>query len=223
MQLEETRRIVLLTSDAPNCRRGRAPFYPAPQQGNRETLTFLLAAVTLPAIIAVAAAYSWKPASTPRFVMVGHVVATVLSFVTGVAWAILPITFLTVLGGPHVPTVVATIAGLISIVYVIGPILAASMLFLLPIVVASFVSIGYSGDPDCFTIRVLLLIYAAFTVACRMFMNSVARERFETRIELRATNDTIALLLRDFEENARDWLWRTDRDGRLCYAPTPIA
>ncbi len=218
MQLEETRRIVLLTA-MPQVAVAFALRFVLPGTGSRAALTLLLVAVAVPATIAVLSAHSWRITSSPRSVATGHAVATVLAFASGSAWSILPITFLTVPGGPHVPIVVATIAGLISIVYVIGPIMAASMSFLLPIVVAAFASVGYGGDPDCFTIRVLLLIYAAFTVVCRMFMNGIARERFDARIELRGTNDTIALLLRDFEENAKDWLWRTDRDGRLSYVP----
>ena len=218
MQLEETRRIVLLTA-IPQVAVAFALRFVLPETGSRGALTLLLAAVTTPATLAVLSAYHWRNTSSPRSVATGHAVATVLAFASGSAWSILPITFLTVPGGPHVPTVVATIAGLISIVYVIGPIMAASVAFLLPIVVAASMSVGYGGDPDCFTLRVLLLIYASFTVVCRMVMNGIARERFDARIELRGTNDTIALLLRDFEENARDWLWRTDRDGRLCYVP----
>jgi diguanylate cyclase (GGDEF)-like protein/PAS domain S-box-containing protein len=44
------------------------------------------------------------------------------------------------------------------------------------------------------------------------------RERFEAVAKVEEQMDVITLLLRDFENDAGDWLWETDQKGRLTYA-----
>ena len=41
--------------------------------------------------------------------------------------------------------------------------------------------------------------------------------RVRDQAQITQQNQTIALLLRDFETSASDWLWQTDPDGRLTY------
>ncbi len=55
-----------------------------------------------------------------------------------------------------------------------------------------------------------IFLMQAVLVSATVFRQSIASEH-----EVAAKNEVIGLLLRDFEENASDWLWETDREGRL--------
>jgi diguanylate cyclase (GGDEF)-like protein len=54
-----------------------------------------------------------------------------------------------------------------------------------------------------------------FLMRAVMVSVNVLRQRVFAEKELSSKNDVISLLLRDFEENASDWLWEADRNGRL--------
>ena len=57
--------------------------------------------------------------------------------------------------------------------------------------------------------------YLGFTLVCIIVLNRTLLERSVVRAILRRQNDTVRLLLRDYEENAADWLWETDDALRL--------
>ena len=54
-----------------------------------------------------------------------------------------------------------------------------------------------------------------FLMRAVMVSVNVLRQRVFAEKQLLSKNDVISLLLRDFEENASDWLWETDSHGRL--------
>jgi PAS domain S-box-containing protein len=49
------------------------------------------------------------------------------------------------------------------------------------------------------------------------------RRRSKAELDVKHQNDIIKLLLNDFEREARDWLWETDREGRLTYVSPRLA
>jgi diguanylate cyclase (GGDEF)-like protein len=55
-----------------------------------------------------------------------------------------------------------------------------------------------------------IFLMRSVIVNVKVFRQSVAAER-----QVAAKNEVISLLLRDFEENASDWLWETDGKGNL--------
>ena len=55
------------------------------------------------------------------------------------------------------------------------------------------------------------LVYAVFTLFAAALLNRSMRERAVGRIVLEKQNQTIGMFLRDYAENASDWLWETDR------------
>ena len=86
---------------------------------------------------------------------------------------------------------------------------------------AGFVGIGgflgMSGVPQVgdtwmpYAVPVLFLfLFRAVHVSVVVFRKSVLAEK-----ELAAKNSVIGLLLKDFEENASDWLWETDDRGYM--------
>jgi diguanylate cyclase (GGDEF)-like protein/PAS domain S-box-containing protein len=63
-----------------------------------------------------------------------------------------------------------------------------------------------------------LILVAAVLVTSRLFLGSLKAES-----ELERQRQLVGLLLRDFEEHASDWLWETDRDGRLRHVSVRLA
>ena len=184
---------------------------------DRPYVLCLLAAVAAPAITAITAALIWqgKPLSMAA-VEFGHKGAAALALVTGAAWSSMPSSLFS---DQHEALICATVAGLVSIVYVLGPIMAASLFFALPIVIATFCTLLIYGGPDGGAIALLLIIYASFTVVCRTLMNELSLQHIIDRINVGEQHETIRMLLRDFEENASDWLWETDEAGLLAHIP----
>jgi PAS domain-containing protein len=44
-------------------------------------------------------------------------------------------------------------------------------------------------------------------------------ENLQAQLKLERQTEIISLLLKEFQENASDWLWQTDAEGRLIYVP----
>jgi diguanylate cyclase (GGDEF)-like protein len=77
--------------------------------------------------------------------------------------------------------------------------------------------------PQYTALAALLLLYAvalcaSTLVTSRLFLNHlVARQKLEQQ------NQLVGLLLNDFENNASDWLWETDAQGRLRHVSQRLA
>ncbi len=63
-----------------------------------------------------------------------------------------------------------------------------------------------------------LILVASVLVNSRMFLSGLMAET-----EIERQRQLVGLLLHDFEENASDWLWETDRQGRLRHVPAHLA
>lgn len=78
--------------------------------------------------------------------------------------------------------------------------------------------------PETYGFMAGLLLFYALTISLGILMTSrafVRRLMAETEIE--SQRELVGLLLHDFEENASDWLWETDRQGRLVHVSARLA
>lgn len=78
--------------------------------------------------------------------------------------------------------------------------------------------------PETYGFMAGLLLFYALTISMGILMTSRAfllRLMVETEIE--SQRELVGLLLHDFEENASDWLWETDRQGRLVHVSARLA
>lgn len=66
-----------------------------------------------------------------------------------------------------------------------------------------------------FAYQICLFSYSALTLFTMVFLNRKMIERSVNAIQLAQTNETIRILLHEFEENASDWLWETDAKAEL--------
>jgi diguanylate cyclase (GGDEF)-like protein len=136
-----------------------------------------------------------------------------LSFV-GIAWGLLIYSMGLVSDPIHQRLLVAIMVGLVSTPIITVP-FSAALAFLVPCGVASVLTLGFILKPfdlflfSCFT------GYLSFTYVSTVLLNRSSLERAATRIRLQHQNEVISLFLRDYQENATDWLWETDTELRF--------
>lgn len=145
-----------------------------------------------------------------------------LRFFLGVAWALL-INKMILEGSTYEAILLFGVEiGLMSSA-VIGGALTYAFAFWLPVVCGAFISGFFDDNFNHASILICLSCYAIYTLVSIKFLNQKLVERTITSLRLRQTNETIRILLRDFEENASDWMWETDAAGNLRHASARFA
>lgn len=77
---------------------------------------------------------------------------------------------------------------------------------------------------DTYGFMTLLLVFYGLTISVGILMNSRSfMRRLMAETEIERQRELVGLLLHDFEENASDWLWETDRQGRLVHVSARLA
>ncbi len=111
--------------------------------------------------------------------------------------------------------VAALLIGLVASPLMAAP-LSAAMAFWMPSAAAALIALCGRQDPFDIYLLAGTSGYLAFTFVGMVLLNRSLLERSTSRIRLLQQNLTISLFLRDYEENASDWLWETDASLRLC-------
>ena len=84
-----------------------------------------------------------------------------------------------------------------------------------PVAIGTAAAIGWALQPANHALGIAYMCFEAFTFVGMVFINRTLLDKSKAQIALEAKNATVSLLLRDYEENAADWLWETDADGLL--------
>ena len=158
-----------------------------------------------------------------RGTRIGFTVVRSLSFATGLAWATIPaILFPAMSGGYYKLLATSITTGLIAYTYVCGPIRHASTLFILPLIFGCLHALRFIPYPFNLCLFWLLVLYAVSVLILADRLCLVAYEHEFGKAKVQAQNETIGLLLKDFQAEASDWLWETDDSGRITLAPGQI-
>jgi signal transduction histidine kinase/ActR/RegA family two-component response regulator len=64
-----------------------------------------------------------------------------------------------------------------------------------------------------------LILYAVFISRNIISNGNLFLDNLRAQFQLEHQTETISLLLQEFQENASDWLWQTDVEGRLIHVP----
>ena len=153
----------------------------------------------------------------------GRWAATVFAFLLGLAWGTVPIALLPGSDDSHRIIVTSTMTGVIADVFVLGPILPVAILFVLPVCAGIGIGLSLMGGFTGICLLVLLGIFTFFVVFSIKQMNKLSVTRIFDRVQIAEQNETIGLLLREYEEATSDWLWEIDRESRLANASERIA
>jgi diguanylate cyclase (GGDEF)-like protein/PAS domain S-box-containing protein len=144
-----------------------------------------------------------------------HTVVRVLALMFGVAWATLPVVLFGLADVDGRTYLVALCAGLLTSAYILGPIRHVATLFAVPLAAGCFVALVARGDETSRNLAFLLFIFTGTILSNTRRMARFSTVRIADRVRVAEQNETISLLLNDFTENATEWLWETDPDGRL--------
>ncbi len=110
--------------------------------------------------------------------------------------------------------VAALLIGLVSSPLTAAP-LSAALAFWTPSAASALIALCGRQDPFDPYLLAGTSGYLAFTFVGIVLLNRSLLERSTSRIRLSQQNQTISLFLRDYEENASDWLWETDASLQL--------
>jgi len=81
--------------------------------------------------------------------------------------------------------------------------------------IACAATITHVGLADGIVPAILVLSYAMFLQRHSLAYSAVQISSWRDRAELAARNETISLLLNNFNDNSSDWVWRLDAAGRI--------
>ncbi len=122
-------------------------------------------------------------------------------------------------------TLIATVtAGFIGAgAFVLAPVPAAGLLWTACLGVGSGIALSLIHQPIFFVIFILLVIYSILKAATVLFNSHLLVSRLRAEAQAERQGQVVALLLKDFEGSARDWLWETDAAGHLRHVSLRLA
>jgi diguanylate cyclase (GGDEF)-like protein len=140
----------------------------------------------------------------------------------GLIWVALLVSMMSIASATQRALVYAMIVAGMSTSVLVAP-LSIAFAFWVPVTLGAFISLFVSAQPfDPFAL-VCLVSYAMLTGFCAIYLNNKLTERAISAIRVEENNEVIKLLLRDFEENASDWLWETNASLELQHVSARMA
>lgn len=99
----------------------------------------------------------------------------------------------------------------------------AGLVYLATMTVACAGALLLCGTGPYLVTSVFLLLFAFFMARNIVSQGNLFLGNLKAQLELERQTEIISLLLKDFQENASDWLWQTDADGHLIDVPQRFA
>ncbi len=132
----------------------------------------------------------------------------------GVLWGAIVCKLASVAVGRQ-PIFVVTIAlGLVSTPLLSAP-FSIAMAFWLPVAIGCEFAVATNLPGHNLNLSATVFGYELLVLAGVFLINRNLMQLMIARVNLRDQNETVRLLLRDYEENASDWLWETDSELRF--------
>ncbi|MEM9278214.1 MAG: EAL domain-containing protein [Pseudomonadota bacterium] len=131
-------------------------------------------------------------------------------------WATLPIVVYPVVETSHQPVIIAVTAGILGGGALVFYAIPRAMFAWLSIITAGAIG-GLLLEGSSVSYGILILL---FTYSAAMFFSGFTIARIYARaqlshVEITEQSDTIGILLREFSENASDWLWEFSSNGTV--------
>ncbi|MBR0901019.1 ATP-binding protein [Bradyrhizobium liaoningense] len=99
----------------------------------------------------------------------------------------------------------------------------AGLVYLATMTIACAGALLLCGAGPYLVTAVFLLLFAFFMARNIVSQGNLFLGNLKAQLELERQTEIISLLLKDFQENASDWLWQTDADGHLVDVPQRFA
>src|SRR3546814_709566 len=109
---------------------------------------------------------------------------------------------------------------MLTLAMVVHSVPSACLLFIAPVSLSAALALVRGGAPQLAGVALVAgLLLCAF---CLRFAQNYIRFRRAEEV-LHEKNETVSLLLREFEETSADWLWQTDNARRLIHVSPRLA
>ncbi|MCK1572663.1 ATP-binding protein [Bradyrhizobium sp. 174] len=99
----------------------------------------------------------------------------------------------------------------------------AGLVYLATTTIACAGALLLCGTGPYLVTAVFLLLFAFFMARNIVSQGNLFLGNLKAQLELERQTEIISLLLKDFQENASDWLWQTDAEGHLVDVPAAVA
>ena len=149
--------------------------------------------------------------------------ALLLAGVAGVTIATMPVYLLADANLQERSVIMAACGGVIGTGMSLAVLPQLFFLYSGSIVAGSFIALLTTGEPFYMVVALLLVFYAAFLYFLSLQLSSMIANRVVDQINLERERSLTTLLLKDYEENANDWLWEADEELRVLHLSDRIA
>ena len=160
------------------------------------------------------------PTASPRAArrMVMH------AFFLAAAWGALPLALLAKSDPTDQMIIACLMSGMIAGgAITLSTVPRAGLVYTWTMAFASAVALVLCGDKVHLLTALFLLVYSAFMVRNIVSHGNIFQDNLRAQLQLERQTEIISLLLKEFQENASDWLWQTDAQGRLIDVPERFA
>ena len=148
----------------------------------------------------------------------------VQAFLLAATWGALPLALLAKSDPTDQMIIACLMAGMIAGgAITLSTVPRAGLVYTWTMAFASAVALLLCGDKVHLFTALFLLVYSAFMVRNIASHGNLFQDNVIAQLQLERQTDIISLLLKEFQENASDWLWQTDAQGRLNDVPERFA
>ena len=144
----------------------------------------------------------------------------VQAFILALTWGTMPIVLLPAIDPTYQVIVACLMAGMISAGgFALATVPGAGLTYTWTMTAASAAALLMCRLEVYTVTAIFLLIYAVFISRNVILNGRLFFDNLRAQLQLARQTETISLLLKEFQENASDWLWQTDAGGRLINVP----
>jgi two-component system, sensor histidine kinase len=142
------------------------------------------------------------------------------AIVLALAWGAMPVVLLPAIGPTHQLIVASLMAGMISAGgFALSTVPSAGLAYTWTMSCASAAALLLCQVDAYAVTAIFLLIYSVFISRNLISNGKLFLDNLRAQLQLERQTETISLLLKEFQENASDWLWQTDAASRLIHVP----
>jgi signal transduction histidine kinase/ActR/RegA family two-component response regulator len=146
------------------------------------------------------------------------------AFFLAVIWGALPLALLAKSDPTDQMIIACLMAGMIAGgAITLSTVPQAGLVYTWTMAFASAVALLLCADKVHLLTALFLLVYSAFMARNIVSHGNIFLDSMRAQLQLERQTEIISLLLKEFQENASDWLWQTDAQGRLSDVPERFA
>ncbi|WP_439356589.1 ATP-binding protein [Bradyrhizobium sp. DASA03007] len=146
------------------------------------------------------------------------------AFFLAAIWGMLPLALFSRIGPTSQLILACLMVGMMSGgAFTLSTFPRAGLVYLATMTIACVGALLLCGTGPYLVTAVFLLLFAFFMARNIVSQGNLFLGNLKAQLELERQTEIISLLLKDFQENASDWLWQTDAEGHLVDVPQRFA